>query len=96
LHHEWRECVQCQRRGAARGTLTASADKRILARRHRQQGERAFGVRPRTWLEELHYRPRDRALMIAGAAMLVVSTALAYLGFGSFWIPEALRSLPLL
>jgi len=57
---------------------------------------RAFGVRPRTWLEELHYRPRDRALMIAGAAMLVVSLALAYLGFGSFWVPEALRSLPLL
>jgi energy-coupling factor transport system permease protein len=57
---------------------------------------RAFGVRPRTWLEELHYRPRDRALMLVGAALLVVSLALAYLGVGSFWVPEALRSLPLL
>jgi len=57
---------------------------------------RAFGVRPRTWLEELHYRPRDRALMIFGAALLVFSLALAYFGFGSFWIPESLRSLPLL
>jgi energy-coupling factor transport system permease protein len=57
---------------------------------------RAFGVRPRTWLEELHYRPRDRALMLGGAALLLVSLALAYLGFGSFWVPEALRTLPLL
>jgi energy-coupling factor transport system permease protein len=57
---------------------------------------RAFGVRPRTWLEELHYRPRDRALMLIGAALLVVSLALAYLGVGSFWVPEALKTLPLL
>ncbi|MEW6568098.1 MAG: energy-coupling factor transporter transmembrane component T [Chloroflexota bacterium] len=57
---------------------------------------RAFGVRPRTWLEELRYRPRDRALIVFGVGMFVVALALAYLGAGQFWIPPALRSLPLL
>lgn len=57
---------------------------------------RAFGVRPRTWLEELRYRKRDRALIVFGVGMFVVSLALAYLGAGQFWVPPALLSLPLL
>jgi energy-coupling factor transport system permease protein len=57
---------------------------------------RAFGVRQRTWLEQLHYRPRDKALMILGVSLLILSLALAFLGLGQFWIPESLRHLPLL
>jgi energy-coupling factor transport system permease protein len=49
---------------------------------------RAFGVRPRTWLEQLVYQHRDYLLIIFGVAMLVVSLAAATLGLGYFWYPE--------
>jgi energy-coupling factor transport system permease protein len=54
---------------------------------------RAFGVGPRTWLQQLTYRPRDRILI--GAAVLMVGTALVLtvLGYGSFWVPEFLYAL---
>jgi energy-coupling factor transport system permease protein len=51
---------------------------------------RAFGVGPRTWLEELHYRTRDRVLIAFGILLLVTSLAALFLGYGGFWVPEAL------
>jgi energy-coupling factor transport system permease protein len=51
---------------------------------------RAFGMGPRTWLEELHYERRDRILIAIGVAILVVSIPLSLFGFGSFWIPPSL------
>jgi energy-coupling factor transport system permease protein len=52
---------------------------------------RAFGVGPRTWLEELTYHRRDRVLILFGVLILLASATLAFLGYGSFWVPEVLR-----
>ena len=49
---------------------------------------RAFGVGPRTWLEQLHYRRRDRILIVFGILMLVVSFSLLLFGYGGFWVPD--------
>ena len=54
---------------------------------------RAFGVGPRTWLEKLTYRTRDRILIAAGVLMLVASFVLAIFGYGNFWVPPALLRL---
>jgi energy-coupling factor transport system permease protein len=51
---------------------------------------RAFGVRPRTWLRELHYERRDYIFIGLGVAILVASIVLRVVGFGRFWMPEAL------
>ncbi len=51
---------------------------------------RAFGVGPRTWLEELHYRKRDRILIGAGLFLLVLALAVISFGYGGFWVPPAL------
>jgi energy-coupling factor transport system permease protein len=51
---------------------------------------RAFGVGPRTWLDVLTYFRRDRILIAVGVAILVASIVLAFMGFGKFWVPEAL------
>jgi energy-coupling factor transport system permease protein len=51
---------------------------------------RAFGTGPRTWLDELHYRPHDRVLIVLGLAILVSSILLAFAGLGKFWVPEVL------
>jgi len=51
---------------------------------------RAFGVGPRTWLEKLTYRKRDRVLIALGIAILLISVALSLLGFGKFWVPAFL------
>jgi energy-coupling factor transport system permease protein len=51
---------------------------------------RAFGVGPRTWLEELHYRRRDRLLIALGVLILVASITLSLFGFGTFWVPPGL------
>ena len=48
---------------------------------------RAFGVGPRTWLEKLTYRKRDRVLIVFGIVMLLFSMALSLLGVGKFWVP---------
>jgi energy-coupling factor transport system permease protein len=50
---------------------------------------RAFGVKPRTWLEQLVYRRRDRVLIALGVLLLVTSIALATIGVGDFWVPAA-------
>ncbi|HML39123.1 MAG TPA: energy-coupling factor transporter transmembrane component T [Bellilinea sp.] len=54
---------------------------------------RAFGVGPRTWLEELTYKKRDRALIVFGIVLLAVSVGLSLLGFGKFWVPQFLIKL---
>jgi energy-coupling factor transport system permease protein len=51
---------------------------------------RAFGVRPRTWLEQLHYRRRDRILIALSVIMLLASIGMAMFGIGRFWIPASL------
>lgn len=49
---------------------------------------RAFGVGPRTWLEQLTYRRRDYALIVFGVIILVFSMALSLFGgFGRLWVP---------
>ncbi len=54
---------------------------------------RAFGIGPRTWLEQLAYRRRDRALIGFGVALLVVAISLSLFGFGKFWEPAYLLHL---
>jgi energy-coupling factor transport system permease protein len=49
---------------------------------------RAFGIGPRTWLDELHYRMRDRVLIVLGILIFVASLAVTILGYGQFWVPE--------
>lgn len=51
---------------------------------------RAFGVGPRTWLVELRYKRRDRALIVFGLLGLLVSILLLFFGMGSFWVPPSL------
>jgi energy-coupling factor transport system permease protein len=51
---------------------------------------RAFGVGPRTWLEKLDYQVKDRILIWIGVTLLVVSLVILFLGYGSFWVPEAM------
>jgi energy-coupling factor transport system permease protein len=51
---------------------------------------RAFGIGPRTWLDVLTYQARDRILIAFGVVILVVSIALGLMGYGSFWVPDAL------
>jgi energy-coupling factor transport system permease protein len=51
---------------------------------------RAFGVGPRTWLVQLHYRRRDYALIAFGVILLSASLLLSLWGFGHFWVPPAL------
>jgi energy-coupling factor transport system permease protein len=48
---------------------------------------RAFGVVPRTWLEQLHYRRRDYVLLVFGVLLFVVWMALSLLGYGRLWVP---------
>jgi energy-coupling factor transport system permease protein len=54
---------------------------------------RAFGVRPRTWIRELHYARRDYLFIGFGLAILLASIVLKLLGYGRFWMPEALMHL---
>ncbi len=51
---------------------------------------RAFGVGPRTWLVELRYKRRDRALIWFGVLILLASLGLLFFGLGSFWVPPGL------
>jgi len=54
---------------------------------------RAFGVGPRTWLEQLKYRKRDRFLIAFGIVLIAFSIGLSLLGFGNFWVPDFLIAL---
>lgn len=51
---------------------------------------RAFGVGPRTWLQVLDRDFKDRLLIWFGVTLLVGSILLGLLGYGNFWVPEAL------
>ncbi len=51
---------------------------------------RAFGVGPRTWLEKLEYKKRDYALIGFGVFLLAATLAIAFWGYGGFWVPPAL------
>ncbi len=51
---------------------------------------RAFGVGPRTWLDVLTYQTRDRILLAFGALILIASIVMGIMGYGSFWVPDAL------
>jgi len=50
---------------------------------------RAFGIGPRTWLIQLHYRWRDYFLIVFSVLMLMISITLGLFGFGKFYVPEA-------
>lgn len=51
---------------------------------------RAFGVGPRTWLEELVYNRRDKILIAASVIFLLICVGLSLFGIGKFWIPAGL------
>jgi energy-coupling factor transport system permease protein len=51
---------------------------------------RAFGIGPRTWLEELFYSRRDYILIVIGVIILAASVVAGFAGFGKLWVPEAL------
>ncbi len=51
---------------------------------------RAFGVGPRTWTDVLHRDFKDRVLIWLGVAILIASLILGVMGYGAFWVPEAL------
>ncbi len=54
---------------------------------------RAFGIGPRTWLIQLHYKPRDYAIIAFGILILVISIAFSLWGWGKFWVPTGLLAL---
>ena len=54
---------------------------------------RAFGIGPRTWLQNLIYKFKDRVLIGVGLAILLFSLALSVLGQGQFWVPPQLLAL---
>lgn len=51
---------------------------------------RAFGLGKRTWIEELHFRRRDYALIIFSVILLGLSLAFSVIGFAKLWVPLAL------
>jgi energy-coupling factor transport system permease protein len=51
---------------------------------------RAFGVGPRTWIDVLERFLKDRILIGFGVLILITSFTLSFMGYGKFWVPEAL------
>ncbi|MBN8657033.1 MAG: energy-coupling factor transporter transmembrane protein EcfT [Anaerolineae bacterium] len=50
---------------------------------------RAFGTRPRTWLKELHYAPRDYVLLGLGVAIFLACCIMKFgFGFGGYFVPD--------
>ena len=49
---------------------------------------RAFGIRPRTWLEQLHYQRRDYVLMVFAVLLLIFSVVFSLLGGSRLWVPD--------
>jgi energy-coupling factor transport system permease protein len=49
---------------------------------------RAFGVQQRTWLKQLHYRPRDYVFIGLGVAIFISFLSFFFLGYGDFWVPD--------
>jgi energy-coupling factor transport system permease protein len=48
---------------------------------------RAFGIGPRMWLEQLHYKRRDFVLIALGIILFFTCGGLSMFGFGKFWVP---------
>lgn len=49
---------------------------------------RCFGLRPRTWIQQLHYQWFDYALIAFGVVLLIGSLILRHVyGIGDFWVP---------
>ncbi len=53
----------------------------------------AFGTGPRTWSQELHYRPADWVLIAGSVALLAGVIALRWLGYGGLWVPDWLLAM---
>jgi energy-coupling factor transport system permease protein len=50
---------------------------------------RAFGTKPRTWLKELHYAPRDYFMIGLGVGIFVTCCVLKWgFGIGGYFVPE--------
>src|SRR5215216_6110162 len=50
---------------------------------------RAFGTRPRSWLKELHYAPRDYFMIGFGVAIFITCCVLKWgFGIGGFFVPD--------
>jgi energy-coupling factor transport system permease protein len=50
---------------------------------------RAFGTKPRTWLKELHYQPRDYFMIGLGVAIFLTCCILKWgFGVGGYFVPE--------
>jgi energy-coupling factor transport system permease protein len=54
---------------------------------------RAFGVGPRTWLDQLTYHRRDRILVAFGIFIFIASLVVGFVGLGKFWVPPELIKL---
>src|SRR4029079_19553808 len=48
----------------------------------------AFGTRPRTWLQELHYTTRDYVVIALSVGLLLGAIVLRLIGLGDLWVPE--------
>lgn len=51
---------------------------------------RAFGVGDRTWIQQLHYKKKDYALIVFAVLMLFTAIGLSLFGLGKFWVPAVL------
>jgi energy-coupling factor transport system permease protein len=50
---------------------------------------RAFGTKPRSWLKELHYAPRDYFMIGLGVVILLTCCILKWgFGIGGFFVPD--------
>lgn len=50
---------------------------------------RAFGTKPRTWLKELHYAPRDYVILGLGVLIFVGCCVLKWgFGIGEYFVPD--------
>ena len=50
---------------------------------------RAFGTKPRTWLKELHYAPRDYFTIALGVAIFITCCVLKWgFGIGEYFVPD--------
>jgi energy-coupling factor transport system permease protein len=50
---------------------------------------RAFGTKPRSWLKELHFAPRDYVIIALGVAIFITCCVLKWgFGIGGYFVPE--------
>lgn len=51
---------------------------------------RAFGFASSAWIDVLVREKKDRILIALGVLILVCSIVLGFMGYGEFWVPDAL------